>query len=150
MTNRRVWLSAQKMHGRALADFEGMAGETGEGELFQPYGLSSAKTGESVLISVNSDANNFVILPARGDVLAQDETIVYWQDTKISLTDDAVKISVGGNFFTLSGGEIRTDMNITTSGSIVADGDVTGAGVSLSSHTHGGVQSGGSVTGGPQ
>ena len=39
---------------------------------------------------------------------------------------------------------------VTTSATITASGDVTGAGISLSTHVHGGVQSGGSKTSTPE
>lgn len=48
------------------------------------------------------------------------------------------------------GGSIQINGNITVNGSIIATGDVQGAGISLSAHTHGGVQSGSSNTGQPQ
>ncbi len=40
------------------------------------------------------------------------------------------------------------DINVT--GTVTATTDVVGGGISLNSHTHSGVQSGGSSTGGPQ
>lgn len=40
--------------------------------------------------------------------------------------------------------------NATFGGTIKAEGDITGAGISLSTHTHGGVEFGGSNTQGPQ
>lgn len=57
--------------------------------------------------------------------------------------------------FTGSGIEIAGDINqtsgnFTTSGTVTATGEVTGNGIALSSHVHGGVESGGSNTGGPQ
>lgn len=44
--------------------------------------------------------------------------------------------------------EVAGDMTVT--GSIVADGNVTGDSISLKTHTHGGVQTGGGITGQPQ
>lgn len=57
--------------------------------------------------------------------------------------------------FTGSGIEVAGDIrqvsgNFTTSGKVTATGEVTGNGIALSSHVHGGVESGGSNTGEPQ
>jgi phage baseplate assembly protein V len=47
-------------------------------------------------------------------------------------------------------GDVEIDGDVTVNGKIDATGDVTGDGVSLSTHTHGGVQGGSSSTGGPE
>lgn len=47
-------------------------------------------------------------------------------------------------------GPVSIDGDLQVTGAITATGDVTGDGISLASHTHPGVQSGGSNTGGPQ
>lgn len=47
-------------------------------------------------------------------------------------------------------GDVAIDGNTTTTGTIVAQGNVTGDGVSLKSHRHTGVQSGGAISGPPQ
>lgn len=65
------------------------------------------------------------------------------------------EINAGGDIN--SGGDISTASasisgggNITNQGTIQSTGDVTGNGISLSGHTHGGVQPGGASTGPPQ
>lgn len=60
----------------------------------------------------------------------------------ITLTGDGVEITAPG------GVTITGDVDVT--GTITASADVIGGGISLKTHTHGGVQSGGSSTGGPQ
>lgn len=57
--------------------------------------------------------------------------------------------------FTGSGIEVAGDIkqvsgNITTTGKVTATGEVTGNGVALSTHVHGGVESGGSKTSEPE
>lgn len=47
-------------------------------------------------------------------------------------------------------GNVNIQGSLSVSGTINAGGDVVGAGISLSGHVHGGVESGGSTTGGPQ
>lgn len=47
-------------------------------------------------------------------------------------------------------GTIEINGNINLNGSLTATGDVTGQGISLATHTHGGVQSGNSDTGNPK
>jgi len=56
-------------------------------------------------------------------------------------------VTITGNI-AVNGG-ITTTGNMATNGSITASGNVTAGGISLESHTHGGVQSGGSNTSGP-
>ena len=47
-------------------------------------------------------------------------------------------------------GDVAIDGNTTTTGTIVADGDVTGDGVSLKTHVHTGVMTGGALSGPPE
>lgn len=51
--------------------------------------------------------------------------------------------------FKIEASSVEIDAPITTTSTITAAGNVVGAGVSLNSHTHGGVSSGGSDTGVP-
>lgn len=51
--------------------------------------------------------------------------------------------------FKIEANSVEIDAPITTTSTITAAGNVVGAGVSLNSHTHGGVSSGGSNTGVP-
>ncbi len=50
----------------------------------------------------------------------------------------------------LGGGSIVIKGAVTITGDVTVSGDVEAGGISLTSHRHGGVQSGGSTTGGPQ
>jgi phage baseplate assembly protein gpV len=60
----------------------------------------------------------------------------------IELTQSGV-ININASTVNISG-------SVSVGGSITAGGDVVGGGISLDSHVHGGVQSGGSTTSTPQ
>ena len=62
--------------------------------------------------------------------------------------DKAVGNAVGGAV-TVSASSVTLNGDVSVTGTVVAVGDVVGAGVSLSTHTHGGVESGGKRTSGP-
>jgi len=74
-----------------------------------------------------------------------DGTTVQYDRSSSTLTVDCVGTV---NITAASGVAIIGD--VTVSGSVVAGGDVTAGSISLQSHVHGGVESGGSSTGGPQ
>lgn len=59
------------------------------------------------------------------------------------------KITLQAPTIELKGDVAQSGGDITATGSYTGDGDVVGAGVSLQTHTHSGVQSGGSNTGPP-
>ncbi|WP_294033077.1 hypothetical protein [uncultured Moraxella sp.] len=69
--------------------------------------------------------------------------------------DKAVGNAVGGavtvsaSSVTINAPSITLNGDVSVTGTVVAVGDVVGAGVSLSTHTHGGVESGGKRTSGP-
>lgn len=56
---------------------------------------------------------------------------------------------VGDTSVTVQAPEIELDGHVSVSGAVDAEGDVTGAGVSLQTHTHSGVTAGGANTGPP-
>jgi len=66
----------------------------------------------------------------------------------ITLTDDGLQIVAPGDVEITGNVQITGDVNVT--GTVTADTDVVADSISLKSHTHGGVQSGGSNTGAPQ
>lgn len=59
----------------------------------------------------------------------------------IALTGDGITIAAPGG--------VAITGDVTVTGTITASNDVVGGGISLKTHTHGGVQSGGSQTGAP-
>lgn len=62
----------------------------------------------------------------------------------------AISISPDGGIALTSTKPVTVNADLHVNGSITASGDVTGAGISLEGHVHGGVQTGGSSTGRPQ
>lgn len=63
---------------------------------------------------------------------------------KLSIKETEISMEVpGGGAMTLAGS------TLTLTGSIVVSGDVTASGISLTTHTHGGVETGGGSTAGP-
>lgn len=83
--------------------------------------------GNGSVLSYDTDANAMAVTLAGGGTLA-------------IAADGGVSII----------GSVAIDGDLSVSGTVTASGDVTGSGISLASHTHSGVQSGGSSTGGPQ
>lgn len=66
----------------------------------------------------------------------------------ITLTPDGLQIAAPGDVAIQ--GNVTIDGDVDVTGTVTASTDVLGGGISLATHTHGGVQSGGSSTGGPQ
>lgn len=64
--------------------------------------------------------------------------------------DGATKITLQDGQAVITAASVVINGNLTVDGTITASGDVTGANISLSTHTHGGVQTGGGSTGTPQ
>ena len=73
-----------------------------------------------------------------------DGTIIEYDTKKSKLT------LIGAQSLEIEAQSIAIKGNIVVQGSVAASGDITAAAVSLSNHTHGGVESGGGSTGGPQ
>ena len=138
MSNRRVNL--RNIIGK-LATALGLADEEFETEVYYPYGFSSNPRpddiGPSVLIEINGDPNNFIALPPSGDGASEgNETRLYFRDTQIVLSDQGVQISTPSGQLSIGDRTISTDMDIVTTGSIRAGGDIRSGPVSLTTHTH--------------
>jgi len=110
--------------------------------MFMPTGHSEGY----VLFSVRSDDN----APTNGAqgrryINFGDGTVLQYDRSSSELTVNcvgAVNIT-GASGITVNG-------DVTIKGNLTATGDVTAGGISLESHTHSGVESGGSSTGKPQ
>jgi phage baseplate assembly protein gpV len=61
-----------------------------------------------------------------------------------------MKFNANGSIAVTAAGGFDVNANMTVAGTITASGDVIGAGISLDSHVHGGVKSGGDKSSGPQ
>jgi phage baseplate assembly protein gpV len=64
--------------------------------------------------------------------------------SRITVSDDAIRLECAGTSIALDAGGIQV------SGETVSDSDVIGAGISLTTHVHGGVQTGPADTGAPK
>lgn len=110
--------------------------------------------GEEVLVmSPSGDLTQGVIVCAiaNGTNAAAAEPAFY----KVTFPNGAC-VEVDGGTMTLNApgglvinGDIDATGDVTITGEVEASGDVVGQGISLSSHTHGGVLPGGANTGGP-
>lgn len=67
----------------------------------------------------------------------------------LPINGNAVAPDAGAPTLDLGGGTLRVIGDLNVDGSIIVTGDVVAAGVSLTTHTHGGVIPGGSSTAGP-
>lgn len=92
----------------------------------------------TVHIRLNDNTNVTVVTPGDVVVTADD----------VDVTCDTATITASGQI-NLTAPLVQINGNLQVSGTIVATGNVTGDGVSLNSHTHSGVQTGGSFTGPP-
>lgn len=80
------------------------------------------------------------------------QSIYMTSNKEIRLTgQEEVEILIGDtSIISIVNGKVTINADITINGKITASGDVVGSGISLSGHTHSGVQAGGSSTGKPQ
>lgn len=159
---RRIFLSRfEQIKGKLVALTKGIAGEEFQSEVYQAYGLSAnpEQGGESVLLEINGDADNYVALAPSGVKIAEvGETLIYFEDTVISLKKESVTIKVGSKSFELKDGKVKTNMDIETTGNIKAKSldaeDVKATsklyirGGEFANHIHPGVRAGSGVTGG--
>jgi hypothetical protein len=105
-----------------------------------PYPMNQAKTkyGQSpddlVLIHNLGGSQTELHLKASGDIVANTPT----------------KFQINCNQLEINASSTQINSPVTTNSSVTATGDVVGAGISLSTHVHGGVIAGGSNTSGPQ
>ena len=93
----------------------------------------------------SSSANQDVTTWADGSSLTYDRAAHQWT---LNVVGGNITLAAGGTV-TLSGASIVLTGPVTASSTITAAGDVKAGSISLESHVHGGVQSGGSNTSGP-
>ena len=118
---------------------------------------------DAVLVFIGGDRTNAIVVGTNHQAsrlrnLAAGETALYDEPGKyVKLGAAGIVIEAGGrpvtvqnaSSITLTAPTINLDGNVAVSGSLVATGNVTGAAISLDSHVHTGVQTGGGNTGGP-
>ena len=84
-------------------------------------------------------------------MLSNDEVLLKRNDDQfMQMKGGEITLQNGGTVLKLTGSGADLTGNLTVSGQITAQGDVIGAGISLQSHTHGGVEAGAGSTGTPQ
>ncbi|GBR09520.1 phage baseplate assembly protein domain-containing protein [Gluconobacter frateurii] len=138
--------------------------------VWQPFGFASSVPLDGAithLIQVGSDPSDVIALPpanpaaARMGGLTAGESCqydsvgqkIYLQDGKIVRVDahQELLVSIGGQtVLDVTPDGVAITGKLTVTETIVAQGDVKGAGISLSTHTHSGVQTGSGTTGKPQ
>lgn len=101
-------------------------------------------TGHTVVICVDDRRYRLTGLQA-GEVALYDDL-----GHKVYLTRDGIVIDGAGQDIRLTNAPtVRVETNLHVTGAITAVGNVTGAGISLQGHVHGGVQAGAAQTGAP-
>lgn len=127
-----------------------------DAEHFQHYGFTSVPLpgAEGVALAVGGSTDHLVVLNIddrryRQRGLAAGEVCIYtrWGD-RILLRQSGIEITHASQV-SITAPTVQINGNLQVSGTVVADGDVTGQGTSLHTHTHGGVASGASSTGQP-
>lgn len=125
-------------------------------ERFQNFGFTSVPEpgAEAVAAAVTGSRDHLVVVVVddrryRKTGLQPGESCQYnkWGDS-VHLKDGVLEVTHRTKI-RLVAPTVEVAGNMTVSGSIVAQGNITGAGISLNSHKHTGVQAGGAQTGGP-
>lgn len=149
---------------------EALAGEQLQDvELMQQFGFTSAppdgaqlivlplggRTSAAVVVATEHGAYRFK-LDNQGEMAIYNEwgDFIHLRKDRSIHVKAALKLRVESPLAEFTGnvtvaGTLGVTGAVTTGSTIVAAGDVTGAGKSLATHTHGGVQAGGSNTGAP-
>lgn len=89
---------------------------------------------------------------SKGKVFVYDENAVVLENEscKVRMTGSTVEITNGSCTFLMSGGKISITGDLEVTGTITSNTDVISGTISGKTHTHGGVQAGGSSTGAPE
>lgn len=144
MSNRRVFLGvlAAGSDHFITSEASGVAGETFETEVYFPYGFwtnpdAIAEPGQTPLLEINNDPDDHIALPPSGDYIGPDGTMgFYYGDNRVTLSNGGITIEAGGKSFRIENGEIVTDMDIRTTGSIAATDVILTGGVPINLRTH--------------
>lgn len=149
---------------------EALAGEQLQDvELMQQFGFTSAPPdgAQLIVLPLGGRTSAAVVVATehgsyRFKLGAQGEMAIYnqWGDFVHMKADRSIHVKAAAKLFVEAplaeftgnvtvAGTLGVTGAVTTGSTIVAAGNVTGAGKSLATHTHGGVQAGGSNTGAP-
>lgn len=132
-------------------------GKVGDAASWMPYGFHAlAPAGElALVVSLQGNPESRVAIvgsPTSRPKLAAGEVVVYHPrtGTKIHLKNDGT-VEVEASSVTITAESLTVDGDLTVTGDTALGAAVTSAGVNIgSTHVHGGVQTGGGTTGGPQ
>jgi len=95
-------------------------------------------TASKILAQIGSDA--------KSEITASKITHTLGSSSKIEITSGSVKITVGGTTLEIASGGITITGSITQTGNYDQTGLMKSNGITLSTHTHGGVTNGTSIT----
>lgn len=130
-----------------------LAGETrGEVERFQDYGFSSHPIAgaEAVVVSVGGNRDNPVAVVvadrrSRPQGLAAGEVCIHSH-----IAGQRITLKADGSILIQSAAKVRLEApTVEVVGAVTVTGDVVAGGISLRTHTHPGVTTGGGSTGAP-
>lgn len=126
-------------------------------EHFQHYGFTSHPLpgAEGIALSVAASSDHTVVINIddrrfRLKSLEAGEVALYTDEgDKIHFKRGGVIQIVAATKLQIDAPDVEISGNLAVGGVVVAQGDVTGAGISLATHDHGGVQPGAGSTAGP-
>jgi phage baseplate assembly protein V len=133
-----------------------LEGETrDEVERFQEYGFSSVPLpgAEAVMVCVSGNRDHGIVVAVEDrryrlkDLGPGDAALYDHRGAKIHLSETGILIEAAGQNVEITG---APQVNIASGTVNVTGGDVVADGISLKTHTHGGVQPGSGSTGVPQ
>lgn len=114
-------------------------------------GKDDAEPGDPRQFDLSDAFATPVCRPGTGMAVDTENLVIQLDQASIVIAPDgSVTVTAAAGATITAPDGLTVNADITVNGKIDATGDVTGSGISLKSHKHGGVQSGGSTTGGPQ
>jgi len=115
--------------------------------------LTGGKKSNGSVIVVDSKNHGLIeLLPGESLFYNKDSVLMHAKGDDLLLSlDGKFEIKIGAMTFTMDSTGLKLDNGdfVQTSGDMETDGEMTADGIPLSTHKHGGVQSGGSQTSGP-
>jgi phage baseplate assembly protein V len=112
-----------------------------------PEGKAIVKVGDDAQTEITPDKITAKVgSDAKTEITASKITHTLGSSSKIEVTSGSVKITVGGTSLEISSSGITINGNITQTGNYDQTGLMKSNGITLSTHTHGGVMPGTSIT----
>lgn len=102
---------------------------------------------KSGLIELDNDNNLNILMQNQANITSVDDNItITTQNANVVINAQSGDVTINATNVNLNAQDVSIDGDLSVSGSVTATGEVTGNGVDLSSHTHGGVTTGGAST----